>query len=180
MIYYFSPYSLDKNLGKAYNDYCELVPNDDDYVCFTDADTMFLTPDYGTQIQRIVEKYQDQKVGIFTCYSNRVGNLEQCYNNNMSEDPNIINHRKIALELQSAYSDRVTPLSNIISGQLMLFQKKVWRECRFDEEGILAIDNKFSHRVMRNGYQIFRMDGVYIFHYYRLMEGRLSRQHLKK
>jgi len=179
VVYYFTPYSIEKNLGEVYSNYMSLIPNDDDWGCLLDADTMFLTPNFGHQIQDIINKYQNDNVGLFTCYTNRIGNLEQCYRGQISEDSDIKNHKKIALEIQKSNYDKVKPLNHFISGHLMIIQKKVWKTLEFDKKGLLAIDNKISYRVLRNGYKILLMEGVYIFHYYRLIEGRLDKSHLK-
>lgn len=179
MIYFFSPYSQEKQLGKAYNDCMSLLPSDNDYACFTDLDVMFLTPNIGHQLQDIVTKYETHNVGLFTCLTNRVGNLQQCYLNQISQDPNISNHRHIALKLQSENYDQVEELTNIISGHFMLVKKSVWNACKFKEEGILAVDNNFSRKVLTKGFKIYLLKGVYVFHYYRLNEGRQNKQHLK-
>ena len=167
-----------------------LLPNDDDYAAFVDGDTMFLTANYGKQISDIIEKYKDHNVGLFTCYTNRTGNAEQCYKGVISEDGEIRNHRAIALELQKTQYDQVKELTNIISGHLMVVQKKIWRDVGFfaDElsdkmktrytKNLLAVDNRFSKRILKNNYKIYLMEGVYLMHYYRLCEGKEFRDHL--
>lgn len=179
MIYYFSPYSLEGNLGKAYNDYMQLLPNDDDWACITDGDVMFLTSNYGKQLQDIVNVYKDHNVGLFTCLTNRVGNLEQCYNGYINDDGEIRNHRKIAIQLQKEKYFEVSQIHKIISGHLMLIQKRVWNEIKFKEEGILSVDNNFSFKLLKNNYMIYLMQGVYVMHYYRMIEGRPYKDHLK-
>ena len=178
MIYYFTPYSLEKNIGKSYNNYCNLVPNDSDWICLVDADVMFLTHNFGHQLNDIIEKYPN--VGLFTCYTNRIGNSLQLYNNEFSKNPNILYHREIAKKLQKENYFKLKPLHQFISGHLMMFKKQTWLDVnKFDEEGMLTIDNKFSYRVKKNGKQIMLMEGVYVFHYYRMEEGKKYKEHLK-
>lgn len=192
MIYYFKPFSIESNLGQAYNDYMKLLPNDEDWACFCDLDTMFLTPDVGKQIADIIEKYKDHKVGVFTCYASRTGNVFQCLNGIISDDPDIRNHRRIALQLQKENYDSITDLNDLISGHLMIVQKKVWADVGFfaDEvsekmqlrgikKNLLAVDNRFSKRCLNNNYKIYLMNGIYILHYYRMLEGKLNKDHLK-
>jgi hypothetical protein len=191
-IYYFKPYSLDGNLGQAYNDYMNLLPNDEDYAVLMDGDTMMLTPNYGEQISFIVNKYKDCRVGIFTSYTNRTGNLFQCYNSIISEDGELRNHRNISIQLQREKYDSVLDLNDLISGHLMVVQKKVWKDVGFfaDEisekmrsrgikKNLLAVDNRFSKRCLNNDYKIYLMQGIYCTHYYRLLEGIQSKDHLK-
>lgn len=177
MIHYSSPFSLEKDLGKAYNQAISLIP-DNDWICFTDGDTLFLTSDYGKQLQEIVDLHPN--TGLFTCITNRVGQKQQCYNNTISEDPNILNHRRIALQIQREKRHQVKPLNIVISGHLMLIKKSVWKEVGGFPEGtgLLAVDNKFSSRILRAHKQILLMEGVYLFHYYRLLEGSHDKSHL--
>lgn len=192
VIYFFKPYSIDYNLGQAYNDYMKLLPNEDDWACFCDLDTMFLTPNVGKQISDIIEKYKHHKVGIYTSYVNRTGNLFQCYNGIISEDGEIRNHRRIAINLQKEKYDSIIDLNNLISGQLMVIQKKTWIDVGYfaDEvsekmklkginKNLLSVDNRFSKRCLNNNYKIYLMQGVYICHYYRLLEGIQNKDHLK-
>ena len=37
MIYYTVPYDSNKNIGEYYNNFVDIVPNDNDYICFIDA-----------------------------------------------------------------------------------------------------------------------------------------------
>ena len=69
-IYYSQPWSTKKNIGAYYNKFMELLPDDDDFACFTDGDAMFMTVYYGRQIEDIVKKYP--QCGLFTCMTNRV------------------------------------------------------------------------------------------------------------
>lgn len=179
MIHYFVPYSLEGDLGKAYNNCAKLVQDPNDWICVIDADSMLgLTPKYGHILQDMVDKYPD--TGLFTTYTNRVGNLEQCYNGIISSDSNILNHKKIAKELVIKNAGKVKEINRIISGMIMIFKKSVWEDVGgFHEDiGILAVDNKFSKRILRNGYKIRLIESVYLFHFYRLDTGRQDKSHL--
>lgn len=178
MIYYSSPYSIDKDLGKAYNEEMDRTPSPESWVCFTDGDCQFLTPDYGHQLQEMIDKYPD--TGLFTCYTNRVGNLDQCYNNIINEDPNILNHKRIALQLQRDKRLQVKELTGVISGMLMLIKKSTWDLIHGapQELGLLSVDNHISQRILNAGMKIRLMEGVYIFHFYRLDTGIENKSHL--
>lgn len=178
MIHFGSPYSWNKDLGKAYNDFVKLIPSED-WICLMDGDIMFLQSDYGHQLKEIIDLHGND-VGLFSCLVNRVGSLEQCYNGIISEDPNIINHRNIAKQLAKEKRHVIKYIPNPISGHLMLFKKSTWESIGgFPEDrGILSVDNTFSNRMVRNGYKIAVMEGVYCFHYYR-MENRFDKSHLK-
>ena len=191
-IYYFTPFNKDGNFGDEINKYCRLVPSEEDYICILDGDCMFLTHNFGKQLEDIVEKYKNDNIGLFTCLVNRTGTLRQCFNGVISEDPNIRNHRNIAIQLQKERYDQVVELKEFISGHLMLFKKKTWEfvgyfadsvsermQVKGINKNILGVDNRFSRRILKNGYKIYLMTGVYLFHYYRLNEGIQSKDHLK-
>ena len=91
MIWYFTPYSIEGNLGKAYNDYCKLVQNEEDWICFIDGDVCFLNSDWGKHFEDLIEKYPE--AGIITCFTNRIGCKEQCYTNEISENSDMKYHK---------------------------------------------------------------------------------------
>ena len=51
-----------------------------------------------------------------------------------------------------------------------VISKKVWNEIRF-KEGLLGVDWDFSQKVLDKGYPIYIMQGLYVFHLYRLGNG---------
>jgi GT2 family glycosyltransferase len=180
MIYHFVPYSLEKNYGKACNDYCRIVPNNDDWIVIQDADCMILTPNYGTILQKYIYMYPD--TGIFTIWTNRVKpnnkNLQQ-YLPEMFNEVDIRKHREKALTLYSLNNGNIKEINRIISGYFMMFKKSTWVEVGgFKEQGILKIDNDFSRKVLYSGKKILLMGMVYCFHYYRLNEGWENKNHL--
>lgn len=172
MIYFFSPYSFEKNIGKAYNEYFNLV-QDDDWVVLFDGDTMFLQSNYGEIIQEYIYAYPD--VGLFSCRTNRVGNVAQLHNGLFSEDSDIKNHREIAKNTYINNRLKLTQVKKVISGMFFAVKKSTWRSVGgFPEDGMMGVDNRFSFRVMKSGRSVMLMDALYIFHYYRLCEGGKS------
>lgn len=178
MIYYFTPWSYCNNYGKTLNHYMELLPNDNDWAVIRDGDTMFLTEDWGNHIKEIIDKVPD--AGIITCYSNRVGkNHGQRWQGKISPDPNITNHRKIAIRNRKDNGSKVTRLNNWITGVLMAVKKSTWKQVPFPEDHqVLNVDKFFSQSMLEAGYPIYRADGLYLFHYYRLLERANSKDHL--
>jgi GT2 family glycosyltransferase len=180
MIQYFTPFDVGKCIGKAYNESMSLLPNEDDWGCLLDGDTLFLTPNFGKQIIDIVTYYKYLNVGLFTCLTNRIKNPYQKYNGIISEDSDIRNHIDIALKVQENHYLEISEIPRTISGMMMLVQKKVWASVGgFDEEGILQVDNKFSKKILLSHRKIYCMRGVYIFHTYRLGKDRRDKSHLK-
>jgi GT2 family glycosyltransferase len=178
MIHFLSPYSQEKNLGRAYNESVSLITNSEDWICLIDLDVMVLSHGIGHHLQEIINLHPN--TGLFSCRTNRVGQKRQCLNGVISDDPNLLNHRKIALQLAQEKRLIVSPLENPISGHLMLFKKSTWESVGgFPENrGILSVDNTFSNRIVRKGYNILMMEGVYVCHFYRLDTGILNKDHL--
>ena len=178
MIWFFKPYSLDKDIGKAYNEYCSLVP-DGDWICLLDGDTQFLTSDYGHLCQKYIDAFPECE--LFVPYVNRIGKRSQCYNRIISENPDIKYHKKIADKIKhfTTVKDISRDPHLSISMPMFLFSKKLWAETGgFDEtERILGVDVRFSEKA-RKRTRIYLMEGFYLFHYYRLMEGAQSKDHL--
>ena len=53
MVYYHTPYDVNGNIGRYYNQVMSELPNLSDWVVFTDRDTWFPHPHYG----KIIELY---------------------------------------------------------------------------------------------------------------------------
>jgi GT2 family glycosyltransferase len=176
-VHIVKPYSIEKNLGKAYNEAMRLIP-DGDWACLMDYDTMFLTPDCGQILHEYVN--WNPTVGIFTCFTNRVHPLakDQLLDGFLSDNVSIDYH------IERAYNQKrnlfqVTEIKHEISGFLMMVSKKTWNEIKFSEYGkCLGVDNDFSTAVLQSGRKIMRMDGLYVFHTYRMKNGIKDKTHL--
>lgn len=168
-VHIITPYSTEKNLGKAYNDAVSLLP-DGDWACVTDYDTMFLTPDCGKILHDYVNLYPE--TGIFTCLTNRIHPLAhfQLLNGVVSDNPNIREHVRIANEQKKALY-QVKEVKTQISGFLMMFSRETWVKNPFPENGkCLGVDNFFSKSVLDSGKTIQVMQGLYVFHLYRIFD----------
>lgn len=175
------PYSTEKNLGKAYNEAMELIP-DDGYACFRDGDTMWLTPDYGMLLAKYVYAYPD---AVLTCWTNRIhelakGQLDKTAPNNDNITEHILHAKNCAQTPINA-----EPVSGPVSGFLMVVPKKVWLLYKFTEvqvyeksgpHNLLGVDNDYTNRIRAAGIPVLRMNSIYIFHSYRLLDG--SKKHL--
>ena len=176
-IHVCTPYSVEKKLGNAYNECMRLIP-DNEWCCLIDYDVQFLTPDAIYNLHQYVELFPN--AGIFTCFTNRLHPLatNQLLGQMVSDDPNILNHILIA-EDQRENLFKVTELNKHISGFLMMIRKETWNEIKFSEDKLcLGVDNDFSDRVLKSGRKILRMEGIYVFHQYRMLRGIKDKSHL--
>src|SRR5699024_64131 len=166
-VYYFSGFRSDKNIGKANNDHIKKLP-DNDWICLTDADSMFLLPNYGNQIEKIVKQH-GKDYGLIGCMTNRLRGEHQLYKGKFSDDTDIRNHYEIAKELQAEKGTEVVPTSGV-AGVFMLFNKAVWKQAGGFKENEICCDTYFNKAIRRCGYKIGLATGVYVFHSYRIWE----------
>ena len=184
MIYYSIPYSTEKNIGRYYNDFMQILPNDNDFACFVDGDTIFTTPHYGHTINEVVNRYP--KIGCFTCMTNRVYFKKQVVSDIDYESNDMKYHRDIGNTLQTVYGslckDITEPLvekekERYFSGCMIMLQKKLWKKIGGFKDGILGVDNELHKSIIEAKEKIYLMQGVYIYHWYRWPNNR-DRSHL--
>jgi glycosyltransferase involved in cell wall biosynthesis len=159
------PYAFDKNLGRAYNEIFEKTTAD--YVCLMDGDIMFFHNDFGHFISEAIS--HNPGGGIYTCLTNRIGNPEQRFQGRVSPNANMLMHKKTAYNLRRKYGYKAVIAKQRTSMLLSVIPKKVWEEFRF-MDGLMNVDWDFSSRVMQK-YPIYILQGLYVFHLYRLGEG---------
>lgn len=175
MLYVIEPYSLNKNLGEAYNDHIRHY-SADDWLCIKDVDTTFLTPDAVRHIHEYTQLYPD--TGLFTCFTNRVANREQLLGGLISNVEGMKTHLRIAIN-QKRYLYEYKELVKPISGFLMVVKKSTWDEIKFSEDMMcLGVDNDYHNRLVSAGKSVRRMNGIYVWHTYRLLVGKSNKSHL--
>jgi hypothetical protein len=168
-VYYFTPYDTKGNIGKAMNNHCKLVPNDNDWIAVMDGDILFPNPKWGKIVENAIKEYGD-KYQLMGCMTNRVGSEHQCIDG-MFGEMDLLKHYEIATSL----IDAVEPLGNLgIAGYFMLFQKKTWLKCGgFTENTNLAhqFDTEFNKSVRKIGGKLGLIKGLYALHMYRIKSG---------
>jgi hypothetical protein len=174
-IHIIEPFALDKNLGRAYNEACALVP-DMDWVCLKDVDCMFLLPD---QVNMMYEYAIQNPDCLLSCYVNRIHHLSpQLFNGTLSMNFNVKIHIEIAEQLRfRAYKTR--RVNKPISGVLLLFPKSLWLIYKFSEDMLcLGVDSTWTAGLLDAGVNIFMMESIYLFHIYRIQQGVNNKSHL--
>lgn len=181
MIFDIIPYSTEKNLGKAYNDAIACLP-DDAHICLRDGDTCWLTPDYGVHLAEYVRLHPN---AVLTCWTNRINEkAEQQRPGVNRENDSMRFHLNIAADHNSNHY-HTTLLHGFVSGFCLVFPKSLWQQHKFAEKqvyedrgphNLLGVDNDWTNRVRTAGVPVLRMDGLYIWHTYRLLDN--SKNHL--
>ena len=179
-IHIISPFAPDKNLARAYNNTIRHLPATD-WVCVMDYDAMFLIPEQINRMYEYVAAYPG--TDLFVCYGSRVkdGVPQQYLFGRKEQVATITDHINIARNLLAADRQQLTvkQVNRSVAGFLMLFSVETWRRFPFDEtRKCLTVDTNFSKRILRAGGKILLMESIYVWHTYRLLEGKNSIKHL--
>jgi len=185
MIYCNIPYcnkEEGKNLGKAYNRFMAILPNDEDYAIFLDHDAMFTTYEWYKYIEMVLDMHKD--IALFTGVTNRIMCPYQTAKNINVDSNDIEYHRKVGQQLQKKHGLEVTDITNEkvrISGVLMILQKRAWKKSGgFIEKGILGVDNEIHSALRKVDEKVYLLKGLYVYHYYSNfnMRGQRDIKHL--
>src|SRR4051812_12732843 len=93
--HYLSPHSLTLDIGNSINEAIEqLNADENDYICLTDGDAMFLLPEYGSQIHQAIVKHGNV-YDLITCLTNRLGDTNQTVGD-MFDEMDMSKHYELA------------------------------------------------------------------------------------
>lgn len=182
-IFYITPYTSERNrqgfpnIGGAINSCVASLP-DDCYICLRDGDTMFLTSDWGTQIEQIIQA--NPQYDLITCMTNRLGVKEQLINGQFMEGD--ISHQiEVAKTSWQDHGITVIP-ARLAAGLCMIFRKSLWKNVGGFPEFDITFDRVFSQKVIKSGSKIGIATGLYIFHNYRMLSSNPQNdiKHLRK
>lgn len=167
-IHYISPYRTDKNIGRALNEaITQLSPSDDDWIVHTDQDICFLRPDSKRQIEETLATIRPIPI-VLGCLTNRLASPHQLHGGKFNDDSDIRNHIAIANECHNSNYGIVKETSINIAAMLMCFRVSTWKEVGGFRENSIRFDSEFTDAVQAGGGKIGIMQGVYVFHLYRM------------
>lgn len=177
-VHHITPGRSDKNIGRAINEIVKELP-DNDWICLRDIDTL---PMYHEKIyQQCEEIAQAGEFDLVGCMTNRLGLHYQLVGGRKSNDSDIMNHRKIGVDLYNKHGNEIMPIQQVIGGLFMLFPKSAWKQVGGFPEGGIQIqghffDYHFCKKVMQQRLRIGIAKGIYLFHYYRFEHGEDTRK----
>ncbi len=177
-VHHITPGRSDKNIGRAINEIVKSLP-DNDWICLRDIDTL---PMYHEKIyQQCEEIAQAGEFDLVGCMTNRLGLHYQLVGGRKSNDSDILNHRKIGVDLYNKHGNEIMPIQQVIGGLFMLFPKSAWKQVGGFPEGGIQIqghffDYHFCKKVMQQRLRIGIAKGIYLFHYYRFEHGEDTRK----
>lgn len=170
-VFYTIPWSSDKNIGRYYNQFMELLPDKDCFMCALDGDAVFLDKLFGLHVEQVLRAHKE--CGCFTAMTNRIGCLWQRQPGIEWGNNDIGFHRKKCQEVWETEGTGIKDVSfvdkgKVLGGVVILLKKAVWEKIGgFKEEGILGIDNDLHWRCMDHGEKVYLMKGIYVYHWYR-------------
>jgi len=171
MIYHFNTIFSGKSIGTYYNQCCRIVPAGE-WICFWDADVMtFHTfAHWNKFLEQAIR--ENPEIGLFSCVTNRIGTHKQRIGIAQDVNPSMLHHRLIAEQWLKQFGTKVRTDTKTVSGLMMLFSKDTWEAVGgFAEDGMIAVDTRFSKAVYELGQKVGILEGLYVMHYYRLLEG---------
>lgn len=162
MVHYLTPFDTSKRIGYAHNEAVKTVTDPEAWICLRDADTMFLTPDFGNIVERAIIDH-GANYQLFGCLTNRLGVKHQLLNGTISDNADISHHITMAESIKS--NDEVRDC-NLVAGMFMLFHRKTWDLVGgFDES--IQFDILFSEKVIKAGGRLGIIQSLYLLHLYR-------------
>lgn len=164
-VHYSTPYGLDGNIGKAYNEYVRTLPADD-WVCLRDGDTMFLHPEWGRQVQAIAERAQEEQYSLLGCKTNRLRSGFQMMPG-MEHVSDMKHHHYVADEAYNVFGPEIYEVYNVLAAFFWLMPVKVVQDNPFPENTI-HFDSIYCRHLYSNGHKLGLAVGLYVYHLYRI------------
>jgi glycosyltransferase involved in cell wall biosynthesis len=175
VVHYVSAYSREKNIGKAINDSIrQLNADDEDWICSTDHDILWLLPDSKAQLEDILAKTTFDVLGPLT---NRLGGPTQLVPD-MYDETDILRHIAVAQDRDNNYRGDVIGTHEFLAAFCLCFRVKTWKALGGFQEGNLSFDWLFSEMAKKMGFKLGICAGIYVFHLYRLGKNKDDYSHL--
>lgn len=160
----FMPYSLERNLGAAYNASMELLP-DDGWACFLDHDMMLTTREWYRQLVEVIEFLP--KAGAFTAVTNRIGAHWQRAIEADRNNHDIKYHRELGQKRLARRSVLDVTQTKGFGGVLICVSKQAWRDAGGFADGLLCVDHSLHFGLVRAGYSVYLLESLYVYHWRR-------------
>lgn len=162
MIYTAIPYRQDANLGRAYNEFMELLPSDG-WAVFVDHDAMPTTGLWHAQFTEAIEFKPD--AGAIVAMTNRCARSWQRAPG-FPQDDVMDDHRAFGAE--RAKIRRLVDVTDTkgFGGVMFAVSKRSWSDvCGFVEGALGCTDHSFHHRARVAGKKIWMHLGIYAWHW---------------
>jgi len=158
------PFEPGGRLGWDYNRVMNEAKSD--WVLLLDHDVFLaLNPHWYMICQKVISECEDD-VGAFGCYASNIGNLQQRIAGSPSRNNDAIpKHIEFAKKVFDEFRYSTTQIDRI-TGMFMLIRKAAWKSVGgFANLRIFGADRKFSGQLIKGGWKMMRINGIYIYHF---------------
>jgi len=153
------PFNSNKNLAEAYNR--ALKQGTSEWVLFLDHDVFLCNPLWYTMCQTAIEQLKsDPQVACITCMAG--GETDQKGDYRPMEY-----HIQSAMVRYKMYGNQLEQIHEHAAGFFLLLNRRIATEIGFIQQrknNINKIDTDFGNRLLKAGYHIYRMPGLYVYH----------------
>lgn len=158
-----TPFSLEGDLGKAYNEALELLP-DDAWAVLMDHDMMLTTREWYRQLEEAVAFIPH--AGAIVAMANRIAAPWQQIGDPDNHD--VAHHRQFGRERLKARTLLDITNTKGFGGVLFALSKAAWREVGgFAEGATLCVDHSIHFKLRDAGRRIYLLESLYVYHWRR-------------
>ena len=165
-----------KDLGRAYNEFMALIP-DDAWAVILDHDAMFCSPTWFRRVEEAIEDYPD--AGLFAFITNRLNPNRSMWQ--MAPEAGMHNHlisahRGVAAAREAEHGSTAVDVTHVhsfdrnaeLSGVGFAVSKQAWIKIGGALEGKFTnVDHDLHHRIINVGLKVYLLPGVYMYHWFR-------------
>lgn len=160
------PYSLEKDLGKEYNDFFSGL-KENEFGVAMDMDSLFTDSRAGRRVYETI--VSNPGFDIYIPVTNHVNNVNQCAFGEIVDANDLDHHSKVESLLWKIVGTKVTEWTKdmgIPAGLFMCMKRSTWSKVKF-MPGLKGVDWDFFTRAQEMGLRIGLMNGIYIYHWHR-------------
>ncbi len=170
-LFAFQPYSLERNLGAAYNRHMALI-GESDWAVFTDHDVLpGLDRDW---FHRFAEAIAVRpQAGAFVAVTNRIDAVWQRAEEVDPDNHDIGYHTAAALARRSRRTLLDITDTKGFGGVCFALSKAAWAEAGGFADGLLCVDHSIHFRLRAAGRRIYLLENLYVYHRRRAFVGPL-------
>lgn len=162
MILAMTPFSPSMNLGEAYNEAMELLP-EDAWAVLLDHDAMFTTRQWNHQIREAIDFLPE--AGCFTGMANRIASAWQQIGDKNNHD--VAHNRRFGTERAKVRTLLDITDTKGFGGVVIVLSKKAWRAAGGFADGMMCCDHSIFFRLRAAGRRVYLMEGLYLYHWRR-------------
>lgn len=177
-LFAMTPFSLDMNLGAAYNEAMELLP-DGAWAALLDHDIAFTTKLWYRQLQEAIAAVP--QAGAITAVTNRIAAPWQRVGTadwvrcDEREAHNMADHYALGASLAQKRTLLDITRTKGFGGVVICLSKDAWRRAGGFADGLLCVDHSIHFRLAAAGYRNYLHEGLYVYHRRRAFGGELPK-----